>query len=545
MKKIGVLVVVVLALLASFSATAQSYSFQLDQAFVDVYLNGDGTMDLLYRFTFSNDLGGAWIDFVDVGLPNGNFNEGTIRAEADGQPVGYVSSSDYQGKGTGVAVALSDRAIPPGGVSTVVVYIPGVERMIHPDSQDANYASAVFSPTWFGSEYVHGYTDMQVTFHMPPGVQPQEPRWHQAPDGWASEPVVDTDSQGRVTYTWRNGRANGYTQYKFGASVPRTYLAAGAVVNPTILERLNISSDALMGWLVGLGFFFIFVGSTAIGFFQSQRRRMQYLPPKITVEGHGIKRGLTAVEAAILMEQPLDKILTMILFSVIKKDAARVKTQDPLELDLTEPRPEGLQGYEANFLDAFREAKQEARKIQLQKTMIGIIKSVEVKMKGFSYKETVEYYRNIVEQAWKQVETAGTPEMKSALLDENLDWTMLDKHYDDRTREAFGNSPVYAPSWWHNYDTSSVGRASGHAAPSSSGGGLSLPTLPGANFAASIVTGVQGFSSNVIGGLGSFTGSVTGKTNPVPAGSGGRSSGGGGCACACAGCACACAGGGR
>jgi len=30
-------------------------------------------------------------------------------------------------------------------------------------------------------------------------------------------------------------------------------------------------------------------------------------PPKISIEGHGIKRGLTAVEAAILMEEPLDR----------------------------------------------------------------------------------------------------------------------------------------------------------------------------------------------------------------------------------------------
>jgi len=47
---------------------------------------------------------------------------------------------------------------------------------------------------------------------------------------------------------------------------------------------------------------------------------MQYLPPKISIEGKGIKRGLTAVEAGILLEEPLDKILTMILFGLIKKN---------------------------------------------------------------------------------------------------------------------------------------------------------------------------------------------------------------------------------
>ena len=61
---------------------------------------------------------------------------------------------------------------------------------------------------------------------------------------------------------------------------------------------------------------------------------MQYMPPKIAIEGHGIKRGLTAVEAAILMEQPLDKVMTMILFGVIKKNAAEVVTRDPLEIKM-------------------------------------------------------------------------------------------------------------------------------------------------------------------------------------------------------------------
>jgi hypothetical protein len=67
-----------------------------------------------------------------------------------------------------------------------------------------------------------------------------------------------------------------------------------------------------------------------------------------------------------------------------------------------------------------------------------------------------------------------------------------------------------------------------------------------------VVTGVQGFSSHVIGDVKAFTSGVTNRTNPMPVAStksGGWSGGGGGghcaCACACAGCACACAGGGR
>ena len=86
----------------------------------------------------------------------------------------------------------------------------------------------------------------------------------------------------------------------------------------------------------------MFVGMPIYGVIQGQRRKLNYLPPKVSIEGHGIKRGLTAVEAAILMEQPLDKMMTMILFGVIKKGAAEVVTRDPLELAFAKEQPAEL-----------------------------------------------------------------------------------------------------------------------------------------------------------------------------------------------------------
>ncbi|MGW8250251.1 MAG: hypothetical protein ACWGO1_06385 [Anaerolineales bacterium] len=545
MKKIYILILVILLLALPAVGVAQSYLFSLDRLYVDVFLNDNGTLDIVYQFTFSNAPGAAPIDYVDVGLPNRYFNEYNIQAEVDGSPVAYVSSNEYEGGGTGVAVALGSQAIQPGRSGTVTVYVPGVERMFHPDTQDNAYASMVFSPTWFDSDFVTGSTDVAVTFHMPPDVQPQEPRWHSAPPGWAAEPQTGFDSQGNITYTWRNTRANGYTQYKFGASIPRQYLPADAVKNVSLLERLNINPDDLIGAGICVSIALFFVLVTGASFYADRRRRMNYLPPKISVEGHGIKRGLTAIEAAVLMQQPMDKILTMILFAVVKKGAASVKRRDPLELDITEPQPEGLQAYEIDFLHAFSITRPATRQNELQNTMITLVRSTTNKMKGFSLKETVDYYRDITQRAWDQVEAAETPEVKSAKYDEVMEWTMLDRDYDDRTRRVFTGGPVYVPVWWGRYDPSYPRTA---PVSTGSGGGASMPHLPGSDFAASMVNSVQNFSAGVIGSLSDFTGAVTDKTNPVPkTSSSGRSSGGGGCACACAcaGCACACAGGGR
>ena len=101
------------------------------------------------------------------------------------------------------------------------------------------------------------------------------------------------------------------------------------------------------------------------------------------MEGHGVKRGLTSVEAAVLMEQPMDKIFTMVLFGLLKKNAAEVVTKDPLDLKAAVPPPAELYGYESDFLAAFAEKASAPRRKLLQTMMVNLIKSVGEKMKGF------------------------------------------------------------------------------------------------------------------------------------------------------------------
>ncbi len=548
------LFVSVLTLALPTSTLAQSYSFRLDREVVHVYWNSDGTMALDYTFTFTNNPGAHVIDFVDVGLPNSSYSYNSITADVNGSPVAV--STDYQGSGSGVAVDLGSRAIQPGQSGTVHLYVGTISRVLYPDSEDETYASAVFAPTWFGSQYVTGTTDLTVIFHLPPGVKPEEPRWHAAPSGFPSEPQTGFDADGRITYTWQNPSASASRSYKFGASFPRTYVPAEAIYTPPPQPAFDFSSifDSLFN-LVCFGTVCFFMLSPILGIVQSQRRKLKYLPPKISIEGHGIKRGLTAVEAAILMEQPLDKVMTMILFGAIKKGAATVTKRDPLEVQAAARLPEGVHAYEKQFLEAFQQPAGIKRQKALQEMMVALVRAVSDKMKGFSRKETIDFYKGIMERAWQQVEAADTPEVKSQKFDEALEWTMLDRDYDDRTRRVF-TGPIYLPTWWGRYDPSYSPRpasTSGPAAPPMPSQGSRA--LPGADFAASVVTGVQTFSQKVLGDVSAFTSKVTGVTNPMPKtssgsgrsfGSGGRSGGCAcACACACAGCACACAGGGR
>jgi hypothetical protein len=182
---------------------------------------------------------------------------------------------------------------------------------------------------------------------------------------------------------------------------------------------------------------------------------------------------------------------------------------------------------------------------------IDLIGDVNKKMTGFSRRETKAYYKDIAARAWQQVEASDTPEVLGQRWSEGLEWTMLDDDWNDRTRDVFRDRPVVLPHWWWFYRpwAASAGPARpSMPTPSGAGRPVTLPTLPGADFANTVVTGIENAANTVVSSVEGFTGKITQTTNPPPKSSSSSSRGGGyscACACACAGCACACAGGGR
>ena len=543
---ISILLLLALLILA-LPAFSQSYSFSVDQLRVDVFYEADGSARITYQFLFSNDDFGPTIEYVDVGTPHSNFDLSSVSATVNGQAVSHIANSEYVDHG--FEVGLGAYSIPPGQKANVTVVIGWIGDMLYEDDLEDEYASARFMPSYFDSDFAHGNTDLSVVFHLPPGVQPEEPRYHEAPRGWPSEtPEAYIDEDGRVTYVWRNPDATPYDEYEFGASFPSSYVPPDSIQTPSLI---TIDQDVLFGFCCFGGVFAAILGFSALGIYSSRRRKLDYLPPKIAIEGHGIKRGLTAVEAAVLLETPLDRVLTMVLFSVIKKGAAKVIEEEPLKIERLDADVK-LREYEKQFLKVLTDDPKGKRRAGLQKVTVDLVKSVQKKMKGFSLKESRDYYKAIMRKAWEQVEAAETPEIRSERYADGLEWTMLDDDFDDRTKQVFRSGPVYLPPWWWFYRPSTSAPRPSTIPVSTTGGGrsISLPTLPGSDFAASVVTGVQNTASNLVTNLVGFTNGVTKTTNPPPPPSTSRSGfsrGGGGCACACAcaGCACACAGGGR
>jgi hypothetical protein len=574
------LILVILGLFAlPASVAAQDYRFEVTAQEVEAYVEEDGTISLWYLIEFENQPGAAPIDFVDIGMPSSAYSLNAIDAEVDGNAVKNIESSPYVPNG--FALDLGADAIQPGETGTVTIWVPGVKNVLTPyDAGDReNYVNFQFSPNWFDSQFdKSNNTAYRVTIILPPGVGNEEGVYYN-PTSWPgpSEPddIGRTEAEDRVYYSWYTENADAHTQYIFGAAFPNQYVPEDSVSTkpdntiqpggePSIIDSILgiFGSQTFCCFGFGLFFLTIFGWSIYQGTVGANKRKMKYLPPKMKIEGHGIKRGLTAVEAAILMEQPMDKVLTMILFGVLKKGAAIVKEKEPLQIEVTDPLPEGLHPYEKEFLEAFK-VKESRRRAAMQKMVVNLVNSVSKKMKGFSRKESVAYYEDIMRRAWKMVEEAETPEVKSENYDRTLEWTMLDEDYEDRTRRTFTGGPVFVPVWWHRYDPVYRRRIGGGLGKSivstgkgagSAGGRPSLPNIPGSDFAAGVINGVSGMAAGVVGNLTSFTSGITNRTNPIPksskSGSGGFRGGGGSscacaCACACAGCACACAGGGR
>ena len=574
------LLLVLLAILPATPSNAQTYRFSLPTYEVEAYIEADGSLTLRYYMVFQNDPSASPIDFVDLGLPYANYNLGAIEATIDGQPMPEINDSAYV---HGAELALKNLAIQPGAQGTVIATVPGITDILFPyDQADReNYINFQFTPNFFDSSNDRSQnTEYRMTIILPPAVGADQGVYYN-PRNWPGEDISESalTQDNRVYYSWFTNNANVHTEYEFGAAFPASAIPAGVIADPEDYEEYTPTGDVsgFGGFFVNLlrslpciigVLFFLGVGifSRKVSQKQTSARKLQYFPPKLAIDGKGIRRGLTAVEAGILLEEPLDKILTMVLFGLLKKEAITVLEKEPLSIKANEPLPEGLYEYETNFIKAFSETGKDKQRRSLQAMLIQLVDVVQDKMKGFSPTETKDYYTDITRRAWLAVEGAQTPEIKSAQFDHTLEWTMLDDQFNNRTQQTFVNTPVFIPRWWHLYNpgfsaSPAVGGSSGLASPvaSVSGGSgskpsISMPNIPGSDFAASIINGATAVSAGVVGDLTGFTGAVTNRTNPIPvsrpsSGSSGFRGGGGGhscaCACACAGCACACAGGGR
>lgn len=548
---------VILLYLLPVISSAQEYSFSVPKNYSDIYINRDGSITILYQITFKNDLDARPIDIVDIGLPNYHYDLSSAVASIDDISLYGIYRSSYVH--TGVEVYLLENKIMPGKTGTLKFEAVN-PHMIYKDDEMEGYASMEFSPTWFNSSFTHDKTDLSVSIHLPKGIGIGKAKYHYREyDGFGF------DDQGRMVYRWRNMSASPSKKYKFGVSFPGEYMETvfEEFREPFFRAIISIIYGIVVTkfpHIIILGFFCMIL----CAIYQTNRRRLKFFPPAVSIEGVGIKRGLKAPEAAILLDLPLQRVVTMILFGLLKKGIVRVEGNGgPGVFEIEGVDKSNLSDYETGFLDSLKsDGRIDSSK--LRKIMIVMIRSVNKKIKGFSRGETIEYYKSVVKKAFEYVKTANTPGLLGKEWDDNVEWMLMDNDYGVKIEETLSGRDVKASPWYENYcGLYQTGGGSKDGTPLKSGG---AGTLMGADLANNFITGVENFSNKFVSNIESFTESVRKITNPPlkirKSGisskisssrrsfshirrSSSKSTSSGACACACAGCACACAGGGR
>jgi hypothetical protein len=512
-----------LLLLTPHAIKAQDIQYHLDHEYATIWINQDGTIDLLYDIKLTCDQG--TINYVNVGQPQRDFTIGQARDEKNRtlQTADVSEGSDYNAR-----VYLYTPINT--GQSIRFTLLTNVGHMIWEDEQTPENVSMEFSPCWWKDAKVN---ELHVRIVLPQGVNKTnvgcDPFWDNA--------TYDPEEDYRFVIYWERHNLQPKQKFTCGVSFPKEYV-----------EHYNVPERGIVAFLksygIWIGVFLLF--AAIIGGVVYVGRKGSYVRPVMKMETLGIRRGLTAVEASHLLGLKPTKIVTAILYGLLKKRAVWVTSTEPsVKLRLMEnPRRERgpLRYYERSFIEAIGEDGSLSEE-KLARVVIELRDEVEEKLRGYCRRDTIKYYEKVVAKAWEQVEQAGTAQLASKVYDEQLLWLLLDENFGSRTGDTF-RTRVFepAPLWfwyWYGYHYHPQPTYKPGSTPPS--GPTVPPKIPGADFANNIATAVEGTANNIVVNLEKFANAIipapppSQKTSKQPAH---HSSS---CACACAACACVCA----
>ena len=596
-------------------APAQEYSFSVPKLQMYSTVQPDGSLKIDYTIEFHNNPGAHIIDVVDIGTPHAGYQLGEIQAWIDDRPLRDIRPSTEIS--TGFEVHLDNGAIMPGRTGTLRVVFT-MPKMVYQDTTRKDYASLRITPTWFGERYVTGNTYIQVAIQLPKGIKPDQVLHQGLPfnqkaltkEGvWVywGFPTERLTGRHDVAVSFPKGNIPVIKQNAFDLLLKWFSESRQARITCGVIF-LVLFAIVFFRFSGGTGFsvFFILSGLACIGFYFSPgwhlislpavvvliglnewllgKRKMHYMPPIAQVEGGGIKRGLTAPEAAVLLELPVAKVLALVIFGMLKKGVLRQLSADPLAVsvddefqlksdsllsdeqqrtqfyrDVGQKKGVVVHAYEQPFLFLLQKNPGKAVKdIDFGVPMRQLIAVAAGRMAGFNLRDTQDYYRSIIKRAAEQAAAIGDIPQRQATVDRNFEWILMDDHYPT----VFYGWP-YQPMWMRGGPMPMPG------APSVPG---SVPNIPGQTTFKDVAASFSGWAENTMGKMASAIGPgalgtgqsaggfldlsgadhVTGDifkalADSATSGGGGGGGFGGGCACACAGCACACAcaGGGR
>lgn len=522
---IAVLLAACFVLSVDSFASAQSIDYSVDHEWAQVFINQDGTVDLTYNITLTCTSG--TIHGFYVGQPNSDF---TIGQAYDQYGNTLIITDASSGSDSRIDVTLNQPL--EAGQTIWFQVTTNVADMISNDTDNPGNYGLQFIPQWISDTPIG---DVRVQILLPQDVS--------VGDVKTTENFYNGTSivEGRLAVYWEKPQIGAGEQFKVGVSFPAQYLPNYVPSSPGGFDAAG-EIIATVGIIAAV---LVFFGVIA---WAVRKSKSSYQSPRVSMETLGIKRGLTAVEASYLLDLKPQQIVTEILYSLLQKRAVWVEQSKPsLKLKVLSPyenktgtAENPLRYYEIDFLQALK-ADGSLNEEKLAAAIMFLRDTVEQKLQGYSRKDTVDYYRKIVDKAWAQVEQAGTLGLASNAYDEQLLWLMMDPNQKAHTETVFRDRPFQPQPlwfwWWYGY---TIYHPHPTYVPNISAPAQSpTPTaIPGAEFANNIATAVESTSNNIVGSLEKFANAIV---PPPPKSSHQPARHGSDCVCACAACACACA----
>jgi hypothetical protein len=537
------------------------YDFRVLNNTVHVYPQIDASVIINYSITFENY--GTEFDYIDVGLPNPFYDLASFEAywSLEGGPyVELTSIAPSSVLSVGIEIFVPPALRPGNGEDGTLLVWGNQPQMIYLDTDPATpgYVGYEFIATWYEPPYSRGTDYLACHLHFP--------------DGFNNGTLAKYHTTAPTTYYWTNtslvyawiytNPSNPETllhgiSFPYDESYITTYYTTTGPTNGFNLWAFLEEYGELLIYAV---IFIVIFGACCIGIIKnaavaSAGRRLVkrgYLPPAVKVEALGIRRGLTVVEAAVLNEVPLNRVFTMIVFGLLKKELITIQREGKAKPTFHPNQPAIAEAastrgrfhyYERLFIKAIT-AQGNLHKTQIRTMLNTLIKTTARKLEGYSRTDTKAFYTRMIDQAWKHIDLATTPTAQASALNDYAEWLLLTPDYDTRITPYHH---YHVPGWYWFWIWASHPRP--HTITPTVPTTAIRPTTPITltDFANATVTGTQTFANTVVTGFQNLANQIATAFRPPPpppprSSYSGRSCA---CACACVSCACACAGGGR
>ena len=536
------IVLLSLMILSQSSISAQ-VDFDVERQEVEINIYEDWSVEIWYFITIETTDGPH--NGIYLGIPDSNISD--YGASVDNELL-TVEKTTYNG-GDVLKIYFPETKYE-GDITELKVSFWAYDRLFPDQTDDENIGMYFIPATWQGRII----PQQSITYIMPEGVGRDDIKF---------VPNPDSIFEGDRTSVYFESNYSTPESFDTNVLFPKSYLV------PEEEKRENPASGGGAGgsnpifFIMAGVIFLIVVALIIIGVVMGKLRgKRKYTSPELAMESLGTRKDLDNVEAAVILGADPVKVINLMVLGIVKKGLGVVESWGPLSMTINKdekdekalkcpncgaPLKVGVDKqkcdycgseieitghptyYENQFILHALKKNGNLDEKGVRIVLENLSKRVDQKMRGYTRKDTLSFYKDRVESAWGDL-TGSSDEEKYRIFGEDVGWLMLDKEYDNKIDRNFSGISTgwVPPSWWVWYN---LGRSS---------------RLSGSEFSEKAKT------TNVVTDKKFGVKSSKLKTALATSLAVAHAHKGGGscacancaCACACVSCACACAGGG-